>query len=83
MRVSHTITKNKNINVSKKYAENEPILNYSQINEVSSRAAPGSRSTHANASLLTLYAGLGLELGLGLTLAKTFDALAMAAAKAS
>ena len=30
-----------------------------------------------------LYAGLGLELGLGLTLAKTFDALAMAAAKAS
>ena len=38
---------------------------------------------HANASLLQLYAGLGLELGLGLTLAKTFDALAMAAAKAS
>ena len=30
-----------------------------------------------------LYAGLGLELGLGITLAKTFDALAMAAAKAS
>ena len=27
--------------------------------------------------------GLGLELGLGLSLAKTFDALAMAAAKAS
>ena len=34
-------------------------------------------------ALMPLYAGLGLELGLGLTLAKTFDALAMAAAKAS
>ena len=38
------VTKRKTkINVSKKYAENEAILNYSQINEVSSRAAPGSR----------------------------------------
>ena len=48
------------------------------------RPAPGYRTLPFYTTLMPLvYAGLGLELGLGLTLAKTFDALAMAAAKAS
>ena len=47
------------------------------------RCRRGPRPAPVLHTLMPLYAGLGLELGLGLTLAKTFDALAMAAAKAS
>ena len=58
-------------------------MNLYSITFRSMRCRRGPRPAPVLHTLMPLYAGLGLELGLGLTLAKTFDALAMAAAKAS